>query len=349
MKRQARHLLILSASLWVLSVMFPLVSTAWADVNGNCGATFKGVDIKGRGTSSAGDAIDVDNNEVVNVNMTSPAGFTSHKVDLEIAGVSRTVSNQTDAGDTQWSDTVNVKDYAWMGVGLYTVTGSATLSDGSTCSGSALINVSGFPLTTVAGGAAAAATLVGLAAVATTSVVSASAGATASGKIEDWVGNQLEKQAKQVPPPEPEWTVIDEIMWHLTGPFGPCLIMAIPGLLLTVGAMATPQSQPSTGARSARRARWLPRITIAGVLGGLLGGLGSAVLLQQFAVAPLTRGMLIECLIGGVIIGIALPSIGRLWSVMQVNAAMSKAEQRLRAATPKAGPPPQSTPEPPQP
>src|SRR5438445_572873 len=238
MKRLARRLLILSASLWLLSVMSPLVTPAWADINGNCGATFKGVDIKGRGTSSAGDAIDVDNNEVVNVNMTSPAGFTSHKVELEIAGVSRTVSNQPDAGDTQWSDTVNVKDYAWMGVGLYTVTGSATLSDGSTCSGSALINVSGFPLTTVAGGAAAAATIVGLAAV--------------------------------------------------------------------------------------------------------------AVLLQQFAVAPLTREMLIECLIGGLIIGIALPSLGKLWSVLRVNAAVRRAEQRLRAAMPKAGPPPESKAEPPQ-
>ena len=122
MKRLTRRLLFLSASLWLLSVMFPLVSPAWADINGNCGATFKGVDIKGRGASSAGDAIDVDNDEVVNVNMTSTGGFTSHKVELEIAGVSRTISNKTDAGDTQWSDTVNVKDYAWMGSGLYTVT-----------------------------------------------------------------------------------------------------------------------------------------------------------------------------------------------------------------------------------
>ena len=348
MKRLARRLLILSASLWLLSVMSPLVTPAWADINGNCGATFKGVDIKGRGTSSAGDAIDVDNNEVVNVNMTSPAGFTSHKVELEIAGVSRTVSNQPDAGDTQWSDTVNVKDYAWMGVGLYTVTGSATLSDGSTCSGSALINVSGFPLTTVAGGAAAAATIVGLAAVAATSVVSAREGANASGKIEDWVGNQIEKQAKQDPPPEPEWAIIDEIMWQLTGPFGPCLIMALPVLLLTVGAMAMPQGQPPASARRVRRARWLPRVTIAGVFGGLLAGLGVAVLLQQFAVAPLTRQMLIECLIGGLIIGIALPSLGKLWSVLRVNAAVRRAEQRLRAAMPKAGPPPESTAEPPQ-
>ena len=349
MKRLARRLLFISASLWVLSVMFPLVSPAWADINGNCGATFKGVDIKGRGTSSASDAIDVNNNEVVDVNMTSPAGFTSHKVELEIGGVSRPISNSTDDGSTQWSDTVNVKDYAWMGAGLYTVTGSATLTDGSTCSGSALINVSGFPLTTVAGGAAAAVTVVGLAAVATTSAVSAREGASASGKIEDWMGNQLANRAKQDPPPEPEWTIIDEIMWHLTGPFGPCLIMAIPGLILTGAAMAMPQSQPPVGGRRSRRVRWLPRITAVGVLGGLLGGLGIVVLLQQFAVIPLTRALLIEGLVAGLIVGIALPSLGKLWSVARVNAAIARAEQRLRAALPKAGPPPESAPEPPQP
>jgi hypothetical protein len=346
MKPLARRLLFLSASLWVLSVMFPLVSPAWADIDGNCGAAFKGVDIKGRGTSSASDAIDVDGDEVVGVNMTSPAGFTSHKVELEIAGVSRTISNKTDGGDTQWSDIVNVKDYAWAGAGLYMVTGSATLTDGSTCSGSALINVTRFPLTTVAGGAAAAAAVVGLLAVAATSVVSARDGAKASAKVEDWVTNEIEKVAKQDKPPEPEWTIIDEITWHLSGPFGPCLIMAIPGLILTGAAMAMPQGGQPAGGRRLRRARWLPRVTVAGVLGGLLAGLGSAVLLQQFAVAPLTRELLIECLIGGVIIGIALPSLGKLWSVLRVNAGVRRAEQRLRAALAAKSGPPQSPPPP---
>jgi hypothetical protein len=118
-----------------------------------------------------------------------------------------------------------------------------------------------FPLITVAGGAAAAATAVGLAAVAATSVVSAREGASASGKIEDWVGNELEKQAKQDAAAEPEpWTDIDELLWEFFGPFGPCLIMAIPGLVLTGAAMAMPQSQPAAGGRRLRRIRWLPRI-----------------------------------------------------------------------------------------
>jgi Tfp pilus assembly protein PilV len=64
---------------------------------------------------------------------------------------------------------------------------------------------------------------------------------------------------------------------------------------------------------------------------------------------PLTRALLIEGLVAGLIIGIALPSLIKLWSVVRVNAAIARAEQRLRAAMPKAGPPPQSTPEPPQP
>lgn len=344
MKHLSRRLLYLSAVLWLLSIMFPLASPAWAEIDGNCGATFKGVDVSGLDSGKESDAIDVADNEVVAVNMTSSGGFASHEIKLEIAGVSRTISSQTDDGDTQWSDTVNVKDYAWMGAGLYKVSGNATLTDGSTCSGAALINVDRFPLTTVAGGVATAGTVVGLMAVVSSAGAAVREGGRTSAKIEDWVGNQLEKAANAPPAgpkPEPEWTIFDEIMALFSGPFGPCLMIAIPGLILTGVAMVTPQSDEPTGGRRLPRARWLPRFTVAGVLGGLLAGLGVAVLLQQFAVMPLTLTLLIECLVVGVIIGIVLPSIGKLWSVLRVNATVRNAEQRLRAAVaaPPAAPP----------
>lgn len=350
MKRSASHLLFLSAALWLFALMSPMVSPAWAEVEGNCEATFKDVNVRGLDSGSKGDKIDVDGDEVVVVNMTSPVGFASHKVKLEIAGASRTISNKTDDGDTQWSETVNVKDYAWLGAGLYKVIGSATLTDGSTCSGAALINVKTFPLATVAGGAAAVVAVVGVFAMATTSVVSAREGDRASAKVEDWVGNELAKAAGSpaaAAPPEPEWTIIDEIMWQLSGPLGPCLIMAIPGIILTGAAMATPQSGPPVAGRPLRRrARWLPRITVAGVFGGLLAGLGIVVLLQQFAVMPLTLTLLIEGLVAGLILGIVLPSLGKLRSVMRVNATVARAEELLSAArASRPGPPPQMPPE----
>lgn len=58
---------------------------------------------------------------------------------------------------------MSVSDYATYGVGLYKVTSTATLSSGGSCSGSALVNVTGNPLTTVAGAAAAAGVGVGVA------------------------------------------------------------------------------------------------------------------------------------------------------------------------------------------
>ena len=101
MRRLARRLLYLSAILWTVTLLSPFVSPAWAEINGNCEATIKGVDVRYRSSTNAGDAIDVDDNEVVAVAMTSPAGFASHKIDLEIAGQRTTVSSKTDDGDTQ--------------------------------------------------------------------------------------------------------------------------------------------------------------------------------------------------------------------------------------------------------
>lgn len=342
MKRFARSLFYLSVGAWLLSLFAPLTSPAYAEIEGNCGATFKSVDVAGLGTSSADDAIDVDGDEVVVVTMTSAAGFASHEVKLEIAGVSRTISNKTDDGDTEWSDTVKVKDYAWMGAGLYKVIGSATLSDGSTCSGAALINVTRFPLTTVAGGLVAAGAAVGLLAVAGSAVSADRDGSRGSARIDDWVVNQLEKQGKaDAPPPGDTASSIDDLLWEFFGPFSPCLIMALPGLLLTVGAMAVPGGGgPAPATLRLRRARWLPRVGGAGVLGGLLGGLCVAVLLQQFGVYPLTVALLIEGLVGGLIIGILIPSLVRIRSVMRVNAAIGRAEQRLAQARGTTPPPP---------
>ncbi len=43
---------------------------------------------------------------------------------------------------------------------------------------------------------------------------------------------------------------------------------------------------------------------------GLIAGTGLAILLQQYAVAPLTPGLLIACAIGGaVVLGFALPTL----------------------------------------
>lgn len=348
----ARRFLLLSAFLWAFALLSPAVAPAWADIEGNCEATFKGVDIRGLDTS-AGDAIDVDEDEVVEATFTSPAGFASHDVDLKILGISWNVASGTDDGGTSWTETVRIDDYNWATSGLYEVTGSATLSDGSTCSGAALINVTKNPLTTVAGAAAAATMAVGVGGVAASSVNTAVQGRRASRKIEDWVANEIEspgggQQRSQSDLMSGFNATLDTL--DLFGPlFSFCLLAALPGLILTGAAMATPEGgqPPPSGARL-RRASWKPRITVVGMLGGLLGGLGAAVLLQQYGVSPLTPAQAVVGLLAGLAAGIIIPSLVHLWSVMRVNGKIADAEGRLMQG-PAPGPGPQDSGDPPEP
>jgi len=343
MRRLTRRVLYLSAILWIVTLLSPFVSPALAEIDGNCEATIKGVDVRGRSSTSAGDAIDVKEDEVVAVAMTSSAGFASHKIDLEIAGVRRTVSSKTDDGDNQWSGTVNVKDYAWAGAGLYKVIGSATLSDGSSCSGAALINVDRNPLTTVVGGAAAATTAVGVAGVGASAAASSLQGIRAGRKVEEWMMDEVEnvgpKEEGDAPP-----------TWQETWEFSPettrgpcCTLIVLPALLLTGAAMVTGGGAPIAPGPDVRlpRAPWRPRVSAVGLLGGLLAGAGIVVLLQQYAVAPLTRSLAIEGLVIGLVVGLVVPSLIQVWSVMHVNGAIARAERRLSEALAQSGPPPE--------
>jgi hypothetical protein len=360
MRRLGRAFLYLSAILWTVTLLSPFVSPAWAEIDGNCEASIKGVDVRDRSSTSAADAIDVDEDEVVSVGMTSPTGFASHKIDLEIAGVRRTVSSKTDEGDTSWSGSVNVKDYAWAGAGLYTVIGSATLSDGSSCSGAALINVTRNPLTTVAGAAAAATTAVGLVGVGTSAAASSLEGMRSGRRVEEWITDEIEsvgradqqraaerdreeRRRREAEEDEEYW---DERTYQIYSAaiISWCAALALPALILTsvamVGGGGSPR--PPGPRRRLRRVSWRPRITGAGLLGGLLGGAGIVVLLQQYAVTPLTRSLAIEGLVIGVVVGLVLPSLVRVWSVVHINGAIAKAERRLNEALAKAGPPPES-------
>jgi hypothetical protein len=70
-------------------------------------------------------------------------------VSIEFAGRSWTVHDRPTTG-TSWTSLIDVSDYADYGVGLYKVVGSSSGS-GLSCSGAALVDVQGNPLSTVAG------------------------------------------------------------------------------------------------------------------------------------------------------------------------------------------------------
>lgn len=158
------------AAVPLLTVGLGLASRAGADVTGACEATIAGVDVRGRSASDPADAIPVGVKDVVVVTMSAPAGVQSHEIRLEIAGIGWTVSTETDEGQTTAQDEIVIDDYATYGVGLYEVSGRATLGDGSTCTGAVLVDVQGNPLSTVAGLTATAAVVAGAGGVAVATV-----------------------------------------------------------------------------------------------------------------------------------------------------------------------------------
>jgi len=323
MRGICRLVLAITAAL-TLSTLPALALLASADVNGNCSATINGVDVKGLSSSNAGDAIVVREHTAVPVTMQSAEGITHLRVQIEFAGFRWTVRDEATSG-TSWENTVPVDKYAKYGVGLYKVIG---LSDGpgGNCSGSALINVSGNPLTTVAGAAAAGITAlgaVGLAAAGAASAMESKADIVTWERIErdQWEQIRREKQERRR----------NQL----------CFFFVLPALLLTGAAMTAGGGAPPAAEPAARlpRVGWRPRISVVGLIGGLLAGAGIVVLLQQYAVVYPTRAVAIEGLVGGLALGLIIPSLLRVFAVRRVNRAIAKAERRLNEATAQQSPP----------
>jgi hypothetical protein len=78
------------------------------------------------------------------------------------------------------------------------------------------------------------------------------------------------------------------------------------------------------------RAPWAPRVTLVGLVGGLLAGAGLLVLLQQFAVVYPTMSWAISLLvIGAVLYGLVVPTLGYTIGWMRLNGKVAKIEREL--------------------
>jgi hypothetical protein len=134
-----------------LAVVAGLVApqSALAEIEGPCQATVAGQNVATRDTSATGEPIKVREEARVPVTMTSQRPITSLKVELEFAGIGWTVHDEPTEG-TSWARTVDVGDYSKYGVGLYKVVGTSG-GQGFSCTGAALVEVDGSPLTTIAG------------------------------------------------------------------------------------------------------------------------------------------------------------------------------------------------------
>lgn len=72
---------------------------------------------------------------------------------------------------------------------------------------------------------------------------------------------------------------------------------------------------------------WHPKLGLKALLFGLLTGLGLAGLTQQLGWIPFTTTTLVLWLIGGVVLGIGLSSIGYALGVTRVNRRIEQREE----------------------
>ncbi len=328
-------LLIVCASALGLAWALASVRTASAEINGPCGATLNGVDIASVNSGTRSDDIGVSEHGSVPILMTSATGFRSHKIQLEFAGRRWTVSNQQDDGSNTFSDSVNVDDYATYGVGLYKVIGVATLTDGSTCSGAATVDVSGNPLATVAGAVAVATVAVG-----TVGAVATGAGSLgALGGLEDVVKNAFredqlrrEEEAGADDRLRTAGIIIEALEGNpmrLLGCLGTLAMMVVmlPFMAIAGGGGGAGEAPTS---KALPRARWTPHITLLGMLSGLLAGVGATVLLQQYSIDYPTLAAIIRNVIVGVAVyGLVIPTLGYTLAVRRLNGSIARYERTL--------------------
>jgi hypothetical protein len=118
-------------------------------MDGPCRATIAGEAVAAKDVSATGEPITVEENARVPVTMSATRPITMLKVEIEFAGIGWTVHDEPTEG-TSWAKTVSIADYSKYGVGLYKIVGKST-GQSFSCTGAALVEVGGNPLTTVAG------------------------------------------------------------------------------------------------------------------------------------------------------------------------------------------------------
>jgi hypothetical protein len=137
---------------------------AAATVSGPCTADLNGTAVT-TGHDTAGTAVHVDYRTNAQYKGEATDGRTvgAIKVTIQIAGFDIRSHGGSTSG-SQWSDTVDVKKYAWAGIGLYRVSGLATDDGGAPiCTAAAYICVDGkIPLLTAVGALAVVLGLVAL-------------------------------------------------------------------------------------------------------------------------------------------------------------------------------------------
>lgn len=134
--------------LLLIFVIVPAMASAKMD--GPCTAMIAGADM------TQVDMVTVQPGQTIEYAFSAPSPVASYDMQLMYGPYAASPSQGTvEGGSTSIAGTVPLEDYAWLGVGLYELKGTITLTDGTVCTGSLQVNVEGNPLTTAVGATAA--------------------------------------------------------------------------------------------------------------------------------------------------------------------------------------------------
>jgi hypothetical protein len=338
--RMRRRLALLGLSLG--AALYALAATSVDGVraevtnNGlNCVATLNGFDVASLNSESTSSAIEVDKNGTVVVSVTANQPISSYHVDLAFSFRGWTVASDDRVNSTRWSNTINVKDYARFGIGLYRVTATSSGLSGS-CDMAALVRVTGNAVPdSIAGdvGAGLAALGIGGLAGGIGKALGGDGGGGDGGSGGDGPGGPANEEVPTpLLPPDDDWCF-------------PGFVMAV---LMTVGFMAVggggaaPGGGGVAGGATLRRARWRPHIALIPILSGILGTVGGLVLLQQYGIVFPSLTVVILAFVAGLVVSVGLPSLARVVSVRRYNRRVARYERLManRAARQQQAPPP---------
>ena len=256
-------------------------------VNGGCTASINGHDPS---ALTSDHPLVVHKGESVGVTGTIPSSVpnpsqvaSNTHIEVEVVvNVFGVTSSDHPGHGPQWGGTQNVDNYLKYGVGLYHVIGHASGTGGWSCDGDAYVQLKdGNALGKPIGGAAAGLTVLGL--------LGAAYASTAP---------QPDANADYITPPGGEERAAENEATSMVRDSGDNAIASLGCLLLILIAIGiafigdgwfgmSAVAGPGLGSNKGRRI-WSHGHPIVGFISGLLLGIGVTVLMQQFAVWPLT-------------------------------------------------------------
>lgn len=141
----------------VVAALLLAAAPAAGEVEGPCEAMIESTSVDGLDADDVDDAVALSADESASIGFEADQPIRSWNASIHYGPFSAPLSRgQAPANATTAVGVIPVADFAWMGVGVYRVSGEVTLEDGSACRGEALVDVRGSPLDTVLGTASIA-------------------------------------------------------------------------------------------------------------------------------------------------------------------------------------------------